>query len=80
MTLLEFGVQKGYEKGFIKGYEKAKTESVLDLLEDLGTVPDSLRKDILAQTDLDTLTYWIKLAAQVENIESFIKEITPKLL
>lgn len=80
MTLLEFGVQKGYEKGFIKGYEKAKIESVLDLLEDLGTVPDSLRKDILAQTDLGTLTYWIKLAAQVENIESFIKEITPKLL
>lgn len=47
------------------------TEDILTLLEDLGTVPETLREKITSQTDDDILRKWLKLAARAESIEAF---------
>lgn len=56
------------------GEQKGKAEFVLDLLEDYGTVPDSIKEAILNQTDVAVLKKWHKLAAHVESIDEFIRQ------
>jgi len=38
-----------------KGRAEGKAEAVLELLEDLGDVPEELRRKIMEQRDLDIL-------------------------
>ena len=45
-----------------------------ELLEELGTVPDDLRKEILAERDLEKLSAWHKLAARCGTIEEFCRK------
>jgi hypothetical protein len=49
--------------------------AVLELLEDYGEIPDSLRKQIEQEESIDTLKKWHKVAAKVSNIEEFAKQI-----
>lgn len=51
-----------------------KAEFVLDLLEEYGIVPDSIKKVILKQTDESVLKEWHKLAAHVGSIDEFVKQ------
>ena len=39
-----------------------KVESIFELLQDLGKVPEDLKKQIESQTDLETLSRWLKPA------------------
>ena len=48
-----------------------KTESILELLEDYGTVPESLKQKIHEEKDMETLKKWHKLAARTSSIEEF---------
>ena len=48
-----------------------KIEDILELLEDIGTVPDDLKLVIEAETDFNTLSTWLKPAAKAESIEEF---------
>lgn len=54
----------------------AISESILDLLGDLGEVPSSLREKITAQRNEATLRTWLKYAAKAENMEDFMKRIS----
>ena len=60
--------------------DNAKVEgqalSVLDLLEDIGPVPSALRKTIMAQKDVETLSRWLKAAAKAGSLEQFQQEMT----
>lgn len=56
-----------------EGKVEACVEVVLDLLEELGTVPEDLCEKIKAEKDLNTLKGWNRLAAKVESIEQFIE-------
>lgn len=47
-----------YERGMAEG----KSESILFLLEELGTVPEALRRHILDQYDPAVLRQWLKAA------------------
>ena len=62
---------EGKQIGIING----KIESVLELLEDKGDVPEKVKAEILAETDLEVLKKWLRLAAKSETIEEFCKEI-----
>ena len=62
---------EGKQIGIING----KIESVLELLEDKGEVPEKVKAEILAETDLEVLKKWLRLAAKSETIEEFCKEI-----
>ena len=65
----------GEAKGLAMGKTKGKAESVLLLLEDLGPVPDELRKAILEEQDMDILSKYLKLAAHAGSIAYFMDGI-----
>jgi len=52
-----------------------RKESILDILSEFGTVPEELRKKILFEHKTSVLKEWTKLAAKVDSIEQFIKEM-----
>lgn len=62
---------EGKQIGIING----KIESVLELLEDKGEVPEKVKAEIFAETDPEVLKKWLCLAAKSETIEEFCKEI-----
>lgn len=57
------------------GIINGKIESVLELLEDKGEVPEKVKAEIFAETDPEVLKKWLRLAAKSETIEEFCKEI-----
>ena len=59
----------------LNGKIEGKVESVLELLEDLGEIPEDLLATVRAETDLEVLKKWHKLAAKAESIEDFIDKI-----
>ena len=46
-------------------------EDVIELLEDLGELSDSLKTRIMEQTDLELLKKWLKAAAKAKSLEEF---------
>ena len=57
--------------GKAEGLLEGKAESILELLEELGPVPEELRKKIMDERDLNTLKGWLKLAAKTSSVENF---------
>ena len=55
--------------------KQIEIESVLELLEDKGEVPEKVKAEIFAETDPEVLKKWLRLAAKSETIEEFCKEI-----
>ena len=55
------------EEGKIEG----KIESILELLNDIGPIPDSLKNEIKSIKELDALKNLLKLAAKSNSIEEF---------
>ena len=58
-----------------EGYEDGITQSIIDVLEELGDVPDELRMMILERNDEETLRKWLRIAARCENTEEFRAKI-----
>lgn len=58
-----------------EGRAEGKAESILELLEELGPVSDSLQRKIMEQKDPDTLKRWHKLSAKTETVEAFEKAV-----
>lgn len=50
-------------------------QNTLDLLEDYGNIPDSLRQKLEATDDIDLLKKYHKLAAKAESMEAFEKQL-----
>ena len=58
-------------EGWKDGKTKGKAEAVIELLEDLGELPDSLKTCIMEQTDTELLRKWLKVAAKATSIDEF---------
>ena len=58
-------------EGWKDGKTKGKAEDVIELLEDLGELSDSLKTCIMEQTDLELLKKWLKAAAKAKSLEEF---------
>ena len=71
---IERGIEQGIERGIQRGIVTGKTEVILDLLEDLGPVPEKLREDICAISDMETIKKLYKLAAKAGSLEEFEKK------
>ncbi len=65
------GWKDGRAEGWKDGKTKGKAEDVIELLEDLGELSDSLKICIIEQTDLEILKKWLKAAAKAKSIEEF---------
>lgn len=55
------------------GIEKGIERSIIELLSELGPVPDALHDRIRLQKDVNILTSWLKLAARSKSISDFQK-------
>ena len=50
-------------------------ENCRELLEDYGPVPENLKERIMSETTLAVLKRWLRLAAKVQSLEEFVKEM-----
>lgn len=69
--VLELEKKESWEDGKAEG----KADSVIELLEEIEVIPESLKQTIFSQKDITTLNQWLKLAAKVTTIEEFEKAI-----
>lgn len=60
------------EIGREEGISIGTAEAILELLRDIGPVPDALREKVMSQTDLSVLKKWLKLAARTTDPEEFM--------
>lgn len=58
-----------------EGKVEDRIEMIIELLEDLGTIPEILRVRLESETDMNTLRAWFKMAAKANSIEQFMREI-----
>ena len=73
--LLEELLKDERAEGKLEGRAEGKAESILLLLQDIGSVSDELRNKILNEQDMDILLKYLKLAARVDSIADFEKEM-----
>lgn len=64
-----------WKKGLEESQRLTRIEDILDLLSEMGTIPDSLHQQITTETNLDTLRQWTKNAARCHSIEEFIDKM-----
>ena len=69
--LTELLMQDERRAGRIEG----RRESILEVLEEIGTISNELRERIVQEANMDQLKIWAKLAARVDSIEQFMEEM-----
>ena len=69
--LLKEEREDGRAEGQVEGRAVGKAEAVLELLTDLGEIPEQLRERILSERDLEVLTNYLKMAARAKSLEEF---------
>lgn len=74
----EMMLRDEYRKGISEGEAKGKSEAILDLLEDLGLVSNTLRQRIMQETDLTVLRTMHKAAAKAWSLEQFEASLSSK--
>ena len=60
-----------YADGEAVGKLKGKIDSLLEILQELGDVPEALQTRIKSEKDLQVLTSWLKAAARADSVEEF---------
>ncbi len=73
--LTELLMQDERRAGREEGRIEELKESILAVLEECGSVPDVGLEKIMQESELDTLRKWLKLAAKVDSVEQFLKEM-----
>ena len=58
-----------------EGKAEAVLEMLLELMDDLGEIPDELRNRITSEKDLETLKKWHRLAARSESLDEFLEKM-----
>lgn len=71
----EEGIEKGKELGKVEGIRLGTVNNIMEFLEDLGEIPETLKSKIMQEEKPDVLRRWLKLAAKAETIEEFEKKI-----
>ena len=69
--LLEEMLKEERESGRIEGKAEGKAEAVIDLLSDLGEVPEALRDKIINEKKPEVLQYYLRSASAAMSIEEF---------
>ena len=72
---LEKGIEKGIEEGREEGFSAGKADAILELLEDIGTIPEEIRERINNEKVSKVLNGWLKQAAKAESIDEFVSKM-----
>ena len=65
------GMAQGVSQGISQGINQGIAQGILDLLEELGEIPEDIAACIRAEESLDTLRRWHKAAACAESFTDF---------
>ena len=71
--LLRHERKQAMAEGEARGILETRRNDILELLEELGEIPDSLRERILSEKDADRLKHMLKMTSKVQSIEAFEK-------
>ena len=74
-VFIEKGIRRGMQEGIQKGTINQSRQSVFDLLEDLGDIPEDIVTRIQDEEDTETLRIWLKAAARAEGFAAFREKI-----
>lgn len=69
------GKAEGIAEGKNLGDLNRSRQSILDLLEDLGDIPEDIRSRICAEEDTQILRQWHKAAAKAVSFEAFREQL-----
>ena len=73
--LIERGRREGLEQGLEQGIEQGRTagmaDAIMELLEDLGQIPQRVMELIQVQDDPEVLSRWHKIAARAGSVAEF---------
>ena len=72
---IEEALKKEYNNGIKEGIKEGKINAILELLQDIGDLPQEIVSVIRTQNDIVILSKWLKVAAKVDRIEEFISKI-----
>lgn len=61
-----------------EGIMIGKTNDIIELLSDLGPIPEELRDKIQAEKNMDVLAVWLKAAARSNSLEEFESKLSVK--
>lgn len=64
-----------FEDGRQYGIAEGKADTLLEILRELGIIPEDVQKRISEERDLEVLSKWIKLAIKATSIEEFMEQI-----
>lgn len=74
---------KSYERdwmmrneGRAEGLTAGKVEDIRTLLSDLGPIPEEITTKINSERNPATLSHWLKLAAKVNSLDEFVKQLS----
>lgn len=67
--------KEGLAEGLVEGLVEGLASAVLDLLSDMGAVPETLEAQIKSVRNPDILRSWIKLAAKSDSVEDFLSKM-----
>ena len=68
------GIAVGKNQGIAEGRIQGIVESILELLAELGEIPEDFRER-LQEADIEQLKLWHKMAARADSIEEFLHMI-----
>ena len=63
--------QRIRDRARAEGRAEGRAEDILEILSDKGKVSDDLRGRIMAESNLECLSKWLKAAVRSETIEEF---------
>lgn len=70
-NLSEILVEKGMQQGIQQGILCQSRQVILDLLDDLGAIPEDILYAVRQEENIETLRIWYKAAARTESMDAF---------
>ena len=74
-TALEELIKERENYGKEEGRAEGKAESILELLEDLGALPEVVHERIMGERNLEVLRRWHKEAAHAGSVREFVERM-----
>ena len=69
----ELGLSEGRELGLTEGISRGQVSSILELLSDLGEVPEEIKEAVSGENDPEILKLYLRQAAAAKSIEDFVR-------
>ena len=63
-------------KAELRGTLNSKREDILELLEDIGSISEDVKKLIEKEEDLLVLKKWLKIVVKVNSFDEFVNRAT----